>query len=130
MDPTYTTRQFRDYLQFSYPAATLLVFFILFITSSILIAKGSQHGSVLQYSPEGKPLSKGFRSTTNKVAGVQKHGFSLRTRYAFVWLVVGVLVTFMADAAVHTSHVVAAKEESWWCGQATVVSYSPCMTRR
>lgn len=125
MDPTHTTRQFRGYLQYSYPAATLLVFFIAFITNSILIAKGFQHGSVLHYSPEGKPLSKGFRSNINKIADAQKHHSSSKARYAFVWLVASVLVTFVADAAVHISHVVAAQEERWWCGQATVVSPPP-----
>jgi len=127
MDSTYTTRQFREYLQLSYPAATLLVFFILFITNSILIAKSSQNDSTVQYELEGKPLSKGLRSTVNKIADTQKHQVSSRARHAFIWLVVGVLVTFVVDAGITISHVIAAKEERWWCGQATVVRPHPPM---
>jgi len=123
MDPTYTTRQFREYLQFSYPAATLLVFLIGFITNSVLIAKSSQNGGAVRCGLEEKPLSKGLRSTIHKIADAQKHQFSSSARYAFVWLVVGVLVTLVADVSVHISHAIAGHEERWWCGQATVVSF-------
>ncbi|BCR83068.1 uncharacterized protein ACHE_10470S [Aspergillus chevalieri] len=121
MDPTYTTRQFREYLQFSYPAATLLVFLIGFITNSVLIAKSSQNGGAVRCGLEEKPLSKGLRSTIHKIADAQKHQFSSSARYAFVWLVVGVLVTLVADVSVHISHAIAGHEERWWCGQATVI---------
>jgi hypothetical protein len=48
--------------------------------------------------------------------------FSQSAKLLFKWLSVGVLVTLVADAAINVAHVMVARSEHWWCGQAVVVS--------
>lgn len=50
--------------------------------------------------------------------------FSPATKLAFKWLAVGVLFSFIAEAAIHVAHIVLHRKDHWWCGQAVVVSTS------
>ncbi|GFF76443.1 heavy metal tolerance protein [Aspergillus udagawae] len=47
--------------------------------------------------------------------------FSQSAKLLFKWLSVGVLVTLVADAAINVAHVMVARSEHWWCGQAVVI---------
>lgn len=122
MGSLHASRQLLDYLRYSYPAVTLLVFIISFITTSFLAAQNTgKHGSAVQYGPGGRPLPKRLRSTVVKIRETRSK-FSSRTRFIFSWLAAGVLGTFVVDAAIHIAHAMVAKPEKWWCGQAVVVS--------
>ena len=122
MGSLHASRRLLDYLRYSYPAVTLLVFIVSFITTSFLAAQNTgKHGSAVQYGPGGRPLPKRLRSTVVKVRETRGK-FSIRTRFIFAWLAAGVLGTFVVDAAIHIAHAMVAKPEKWWCGQAVVVS--------
>lgn len=122
MGSLHASRQLLDYLRYSYPAVTLLVFIVSFITTSFLAAQNTgKHGSAVQHGPGGRPLPKRLRSTVVKVRETRSK-FSSRTRFIFAWLAAGVLGTFVVDAAIHIAHAMVAKPEKWWCGQAVVVS--------
>ncbi|EDP53969.1 hypothetical protein KXV70_008714 [Aspergillus fumigatus] len=47
--------------------------------------------------------------------------FSQSAKLLFKWLSAGVLVTLVADAAINVAHVMVARSEHWWCGQAVVI---------
>ena len=122
MGSLHASRQLLDHLRYSYPAVTLLVFIVTFITTSFLAAQNAgKHGSAVQYGPGGGPLPKRLRSTMVKIRE-NRSKFSCRTRFIFTWLAAGVLGTFVVDAAIHIAHAMMAKPEKWWCGQAVVVS--------
>lgn len=136
MGSSHASRQLLDYLRYAYPAVTLLVFIVSSIITLSLAARNTgKYGSVVRYGPRGKPLPKRLWSTMDKIRGSQSK-FSHRMRFIFAWLAAGVLGTFVADAAIHITHVMVAKPEKWWCGQAVVVSliefipgFCACMRR-
>lgn len=128
MGSLYASRQLLDYLRYSYPAVTVLVFIVSFIITSFPAAKNTgEHGSAVQYGPGGRPLPKRLRSTVVKIRETRSR-FSSRTQFIFAWLAAGVLGTFVVDAAIHIAHAMMAKPEKWWCGQAVVVSLRSFLT--
>ena len=107
-------------LRISYPIVILVAFFVAFIAHSILIARSTTKNGTTPLGPGGKPLPKRLRSTMNNLRNAQRN-VSRRMKLAFAWLAVGVLLTYVADGVIHIMHVLVAKSEKWWCGQAVVV---------
>lgn len=116
------TRALLEYLRIAYPIFLLVVFITAFIASSVLAAKNvSKNGTQLNVGPGGRPLPKRSRSAMVVTKPLQT--YSHNTKQVFKWLSVAVLVTFVVDGAINTSHAVIARSEHWWCGQSVVVGF-------
>lgn len=115
------TRELLAYLRTASPIVLLVVFVVAFVTNSIRTARTvTPNGSAVCTGPGGRPLPKRSRSTMAVVKETQR--FSQNAKLLFKWLSAGVLVTLVADAAINMAHVIVARSEHWWCGQAVVVS--------
>ncbi|EAW11477.1 putative vacuolar ABC heavy metal transporter (Hmt1) [Aspergillus clavatus NRRL 1] len=120
MDSHQGTRELLGYLRIGYPIVLLLIFIVAFVTTSIRTAKNvTKHGNAARTGPGGRPLPKRSRSTMAIVKETQK--FSRNAKLLFNWLSAGVLVTLVVDAAINVAHVMIARAEHWWCGQAVVI---------
>lgn len=109
-----------EYLRIGYPILVLVVFAAAFVANSIVTARtANQNPSASQTGPGGRPLPKRSRSTVAVVKANQK--FSQNAKLCFRLLSVAILVTLVAEAAVTVAHVMVARSEQWWCGQAVVV---------
>ncbi|KAI9371655.1 hypothetical protein BJX61DRAFT_16878 [Aspergillus egyptiacus] len=116
----HVMQAFLDHLRISYPILLLVVFASSFVASSIVAARNvNRNTPALQTGPGGRPLPKRSRSTVAVVKAPQK--FSQNATLCFKWLSLGILVTFVAEAAIVVAHVMIARSEQWWCGQAVVI---------
>ena len=110
------------YLHYSYPVALLITFLVVFLTHSIRTAApeedGSRNGSI-QTGPGGKPLP-GNKKLARK--SERNPEFGPGSRLTFCWLSVGVVLTFLANAALICVHALAYREQKWWCGKSVAVS--------
>lgn len=109
-----------DSLRIGYPILLLVVFASAFVASSIITARtANQNICAPQTGPGGRPLPKRSRSTVAVVKAPQK--FSRNAKLCFKLLSFAILVTLVAEAAVNVAHVMLARSQQWWCGQAVVV---------
>lgn len=109
------------YTHFSSPIILLALFLIAFTAHSIIT---SSKDAVVQPStsrtgPGGKPLPNKAKETRRK----NVLDFSHARKLLFVWLSVGVIVTFVANAAVVILHAVLDRKENWWCGESVAVRW-------
>ncbi|KAF3484100.1 vacuolar ABC heavy metal transporter [Arthroderma uncinatum] len=106
------------------PVFLFVVFVVSFVTNSVIANRridpsaAGQKGA--RTGPGGRPLPTRMRSAAVLIAR-KTPDFSPATKLAFKWLAVGVMFSFVADAAIHVMHVVLRRSEHWWCGQAVVV---------
>ncbi|KAL4763962.1 putative vacuolar ABC heavy metal transporter (Hmt1) [Aspergillus foveolatus] len=109
-----------EYLRIGYPILVLVVFAAAFVANSIVTARtANQNPSASQTGPGGRPLPKRSRSTVAVVKANQK--FSQNAKLCFRLLSAAILVTLVAEAVVTVAHVMVARSEQWWCGQAVVI---------
>lgn len=102
------------------PIALLLAFVAAFIVCSIASARQlTPTRNEATSGPGGRPLPKRSRSTMAILK--DRQNFSPRFRLVFQWLSLGVIVTFLLDAAINVSHAIICRSEHWWRGQATVI---------
>lgn len=123
MNSPSAAQVFLPYIRISYPIVLLVVFFVIFIVHSARIAKdaGGQ-GSAVQYGPNGKPLPKRTRVMMMVSGDFAAELAKNRSRTLFLWLTLFLLTTYIAEAAIHMLHIMLARSQQWWCGQAVVVS--------
>lgn len=120
MDSLGTAPELLGYLRTGYPIFLFVVFVVSFVSNSVLSARCAQDAkNGVCTGPGGRPLPKRARSTGAVLRLPQR--FSPNTRLVFKWLSVGVLFTFVADAAIHITHVILRRSQHWWPGQAVVV---------
>ncbi|KAL4906585.1 hypothetical protein BDW74DRAFT_135130 [Aspergillus multicolor] len=113
-------RRFLESLRVGYPILILVVFASAFVANSIVTARtANRNSSASETGPGGRPLPKRSRSTITVVKSAQK--FSRNAKLCFKLLSVGILATLVAEAAVNVAHVIVARSEQWWCGQAVVI---------
>ncbi|KAL4873291.1 hypothetical protein BDV12DRAFT_160769 [Aspergillus spectabilis] len=111
---------FLESLRITYPIILLLLFASAFVASSILTARNANRNTIASHTgPGGRPLPKRSRSTVAVVKTPQK--FSRNAKLCFRLLSSAILVTLVAEAAVNVAHVMLARSEKWWCGQAVVI---------
>lgn len=117
---------FLNYVCISDPIVLLIVFFVVFIAQSAYIAKdaGNSANNAGQYGPGGKPLPKRTRAMMMLSRELPVELARKNSKALFLGLTLGVLVAYLAEAAVHMVHALTAKEQQWWPGQAVVVSLS------
>lgn len=128
LEPSVLHRPVRSLLEFTRtlsPILLLTVFGISFIAHSIISARKVKANAAVSTGPGGRPLPKRMRSTATAVTSLESLDFSPKTKIAIKWLSVGILFTFVADAAINMSHVILFRQDHWWCGQAVVVGCAP-----
>lgn len=116
-------------IHFAYPIILLVFFLTTFTLRGILASRSDQSedgASEPQLGPGGKPLPR-------KKAPAQRDqssflDFSRPRKLLFEWLALGAALTFVADAINVIVHALYARDDEWWCGQATVVSFSICVS--
>lgn len=118
-----TTRDVLGYTQTLYPLLIVVVFAISFVANSVFSARKIAtitSNSIVGTGPGGRPLPKRMRSAAVVTTDVISD-FSPRTKAAFKWLSAGVLLTFVADAALNIIRVIIYRRDHWWSGQSAVV---------
>jgi hypothetical protein len=103
-----------DYLLACYPVFLMLLFVVVYIIQVFVKSKTEQK------DPQNKD-SQVSRQARNPMAFRQVQPFSRSVKQCFNWLSAGVLVTFLANATIYTTHVLMARSECWWRGQSAVV---------
>lgn len=122
MDSSAAAQVFLQYLRISYPVAVLLVFFAVFIAHSAQVAKdANSSNSAVQYGPGGKPLPARTRAAMMVSRELPTELKKTKPKALFLGLTLGLLATYLAEAAIHMVHVMVAKSLQWWPGQAVVV---------
>jgi hypothetical protein len=110
-------------IHFAYPIVLLVYFLSAFTLRSILLAStdDSDHAtSDIQLGPGGKPLPKKKPAAESDNTYLD---FSRPRKLLFEWLALGATLTLVGNAITVIVHALYARQEEWWCGQATVVSY-------
>jgi hypothetical protein len=115
-------RKMLDSLRNFSPVLLLVTFAFAFVVHSIVTAKKIKPATTQRLGPGGRPLPKRMRSTP-LVSTSGSQDFSPNAKLVFKWLTVGVMFTFLVDAAVNVVHIILYRDTKWWCGQATVVSH-------
>ncbi|KKK22150.1 hypothetical protein AOCH_006222 [Aspergillus ochraceoroseus] len=116
----HVIRDLLDYLRIGYPILLLVVFVSSFVANSILTARNvNKNPRASPTGPGGRPLPKRSRSSVVVVKAPQQ--FSRNTKSCFKWLSFAILVTLVVDAATNVAHVIIARSDQWWCGQAVVI---------
>ncbi len=112
------------YTHFSYPIILLAVFLIAFTAHSVLTA--SKDATVAacpdQTGPGGKPLPRNTAPSAKEQLQKQALDFSPRRKLVFHWLSLGIVVTFVGNAANVIFHALYKREDNWWCGESVAVS--------
>ncbi|EQL37096.1 hypothetical protein BDFG_01393 [Blastomyces dermatitidis ATCC 26199] len=113
-------RRLLDYTRSISPVIIVVVFLLAFVSRSIISArKVPAHPPAIRTGPGGRPLPTRMRSTA--VFAPPVSDFSPNAKLTFKWLSVGVLLTFVADAAITMTHVIVDRQMHWWCGQSRVI---------
>ena len=107
------------YTHFSSPIILLALFLIAFTIHSILTSSddGGEQPSSPQTGPGGKPLP-------SKAKGKRRKGpldFSHARKLLFIWVSVGIAITFVANAGVVILHAILDRKNNWWCGESVAV---------
>jgi ATP-binding cassette, subfamily B, vacuolar membrane transporter HMT1/ACLQ len=112
-----------EYTRIASPIVLIVVFAVAFVATSIYSARHLTPPSkdAKGTGPGGRPLPK--RTRSNMTVARKRQQISPRIASTFKWLSVGVLITFIADAAINLLHTLCNRSEQWWRGQATVVSF-------
>ncbi|OAX85283.1 hypothetical protein ACJ72_00345 [Emergomyces africanus] len=113
-------RRLLDYTRSISPVVIIVAFLISFILHSVISARTTPtQPPAVRTGPGGRPLPRRMRSTA--VFAPPASDFSPNAKLAFKWLSVGILLTFIADAAITMTHVILYREMHWWCGQSRVI---------
>ncbi|KAJ5404962.1 hypothetical protein N7465_006246 [Penicillium sp. CMV-2018d] len=121
MDSAIAAHELLQYLRFGYPPILLIVLFVVFLVYSSKVARNASRNTEVQYGPGGKPLPRRTRMMITVARDLRAELARNRSKGWFVWLSIFVLATYVAEAAIHMTHVMISKSEKWWCGQAVVV---------
>ncbi|KAJ5095782.1 hypothetical protein NUU61_005138 [Penicillium alfredii] len=113
----HAAREWLEFLRTCYPIFLLVLFLVAFIIHAAISAKKASKHDSQRMGPGGRPLPKRSRSPST----FRPQGFSQNVKRLFNWLSAGVLLTFLADAAIYLTHVMFARSENWWRGQSAVI---------
>jgi ATP-binding cassette, subfamily B, vacuolar membrane transporter HMT1/ACLQ len=104
-------------LDFTYPVIIVALFLLLFVAHSIYTAPKIEAPTVTDVlGPGGKPLP---RKKKFRASPVLEFGPSQQAM--FKWISGLLILTFAADAVLTFAHVIADRQDGWWCGKHFVV---------
>ena len=111
------------YTHYASPIILLVFFLVAFTTHSILTASKEDvvQPDTGQTGPGGKPLPRTSSPTAKAAQEKKALDFSPSRKLLFIWLSVGVVLTFLGNAVIVIVHALLNRKENWWCGQAVVV---------
>lgn len=111
------------YTHYASPIILLIFFLVAFTAHSILTAPKEDvvQAKPSQTGPGGKPLPRTSSPTVKAAREKEALDFSPSRKLLFTWLSVGVVLTFLGNAATVIVHAVLDRKDNWWCGQAVVV---------
>jgi hypothetical protein len=114
-----TAQDILVYTHFSSPIILLALFLIAFTAHSIITSsdEAAVEPSTYRTGPGGKLLPPNTKGKRRKNA----LDFSHARKLLFIWLSVGVSVTFVANAGVVILHAVLDRKDNWWCGESVAV---------
>lgn len=111
-----------ELVHFNYPWVILVIFLASFLTNGILTAESSKPANVPTVTgPGGKPLPSSVRKSREEREKLKKQEFSPLRKLLFFYLSVGVILSFLANAANIMLHALSERESGWWCGEATII---------
>lgn len=124
-----------DGLHYSYPVILLVVYLVSMMTYSVLSAPPDTSMKVAKgvSGPGGKPLPATKKRGPSAFREALDLDFTPSEKTLFRWLYIGVILTFVANAAVTTMHtfvvqwqVVALRDQArgWWAGKPAAVGLS------
>lgn len=113
--------QILHYTQILYPVFLLVLFAVGFVIHGVITAGNDPAlpPPPNVTGPGGKPLP---MRRPSKAKVPQKENVGTIKRLLFIWLVSGVIATFVGNAANIVVHALVKRDEGWWCGEATAVS--------
>ena len=111
------------YTHYASPIILLVFFLVAFTAHSILTASKEDiiQAAPSQTGPGGKPLPRTSSPTAKAAREKKQLDFSPSRKLLFTWLSVGVVLTFLGNAATVIVHALLNRKDNWWCGQAVVV---------
>lgn len=105
-------------LDYGSPVVLLAFFLVGFVIHSISTAPKTEQASAQdKLGPGGKPLPRKRHRRGGPVIE-----FSPRQQALFRWISAVITLTYAADAALVVIHVIADRENGWWCGKPFTVS--------
>ncbi|KAF2151661.1 putative vacuolar ABC heavy metal transporter [Myriangium duriaei CBS 260.36] len=121
-----TAQNIITYLHFAYPLVLLIFFLAAFTLRSIAISRtedddDSDAAVSTQLGPGGKPLLRKSPVRVRKESNKDVLDFSRPRKLLFEWLSLGATLTLIGNAITVVVHALYARDEEWWCGQATVI---------
>jgi len=120
-----TAQDILTYTHFAYPIVLLCTFIGVFtyesIASSSTIHVDTTESQSPQLGPGGKVLPPRLAPKKSNEGKKDILDFSRPRKLLFIWLSVGVLLTFLGNGALTVMHALYSRNEEWWCGQAYVV---------
>ncbi|KKY14362.1 putative heavy metal tolerance protein [Phaeomoniella chlamydospora] len=125
-EPRFTNDEARRIIAVTktvYPCVLLIVFLVAFISRTIY--KTYRDPTTAEEScltgPGGRPLPQRRKSAKRIVKTNDRPDFSPNAKFTINWLMVIVLVTFVANAFAIIAQTVLYRHENWWCGQSAVI---------
>ena len=114
------------YLQVAYPIILLILFIAAFTVRSIVTARNDNDAlqQPEQLGPGGKPLPK--KKDKKDLSEANALDFSRPRKLLFQFLSAAVLLSLLGNIVLVIIHALVARNDRWWCGQATTVCAS-CM---
>lgn len=119
----HTASRILHITHYAYPIVILLDFLVAFTIHSILTAADDTPTTAAstKTGPGGKPLPRNTRrSRKEALKKTEATDFGRSQKLTLNWLVIGLIVTFLANAVNSIAHALA--KRPWWCGEAAVVS--------
>lgn len=115
-----TAQKILVYLQIANPIILLFFFLIAFTVRSIVTVANDNDTTPdnERTGPGGKPLPK---KTAKKPNDTSAFDFSRPRKLLFQWLSLGTTLSFVANIITVIVHTLYARNDQWWCGQATTV---------
>jgi len=119
-----TSRQILNVAKEAYPAVVLGIFLICFITYGVVTAPDDSDKVKVHpmRGPGGRPLPARRQSANQIKEAARVRDFSPSAKLIFRMLTLGVLVTFVGNAASIILQTIIYRRQEWWPGQAAVVS--------
>ena len=120
---TSPTTALLEAVHFNYPWIIVAVFLVAFLANSILTAETSNTSNAPTVTgPGGKPLPGSAKKAKEEREKRKSEDFSPARKFVFIYLSVGVIITFIGNAINIVIHALSERENGWWCGEATAVS--------
>ena len=128
-EPWLTNERAREVIKvakIALPCVVIVVFLVTFIARTVYVTSREEVTSEIKniHGPGGRPLPQRRKSGKRIPKTNDRPDFSPKTKSVINWLMVGILLTFLANSVSIIAQTIIFRQENWWCGQSAVVSFS------